>query len=279
MIRDAVGEIVGDERLPLEDHGLADLQEALRRSKVTCAALAGAFLQAIGSSDDDPAARALRAVAAAADRSGLANAFHNPAHTREVAVNWWLLARLHGAVSGPLARQMRLLGLIAAFGHDVGHDGGGSGNSPDGNAFRLETIAVGIVAREMRRARMTESDCAIVAAMILSTDVREGYAHLRESGPVDARFAPFADPLVLLSARMLRDADLLPSAGTSVAAYRARTAELEREEGRGGRAPSGDMAAYFFDHIVERRFLSPAGQRFASILHVIAASATGRSSP
>lgn len=252
------------------DRALADLHDGLRREGVSCAALAAAFMEALGA--DAPA---LAAVAAEADRSGRDNAFHNPAHSREVATNWWLLARLHGSAEPVLDGHAILLGLIAAFGHDLSHDGRGNVVGGDYVPFRLERVAADIVEGIMTDAGMAPECRAKVSAMILSTDVRHGYPHLSGGGADEHDFTPLAEAVVLLSARMLRDADLMPSAGTSIAAYRARTAELEREGGLPAGSLSGDAAAAFFDKVAERRFLSPAAQPFAGTLHMIATEATG----
>lgn len=255
--------------------GLARLQERLRGEAIPCAELAVVLIRAVGINEREPLARALAAVAAAADHSGLANAFHNPAHSREVAVNWWLLARLHGSAEPALSREAVLLGLIAAFGHDLHHDGRGNGAGEAYVAFRLERIATAAVTDLMRRAGAPPESCAAVSAMILCTDIQAGYLQLAGTGPDNQDFAALADETVYLSARMLRDADLLPSAGTSIEAYRARTAELERESGLPSGALSGEAATGFFDHVVERRFLSPAARVFAGNLAAIAALAIG----
>jgi len=259
----------------LAGHGLARLQEHLRGEAVSCAELAASMAQASGVDQRAPLALALAAVAAAADRSGLDNAFHNPAHTREVAVNWWLLARLHGSAHRPLAREAILLGLTAAFGHDLHHDGRGNGADDCHVAFRLETVAAAAVDDLLRAAGVSGQCRAAVSAMILCTDVQAGYAQLADPDLADPRFAALADETTLLSARMLRDADLMPSAGTSITAYRARTAELEQEAGLPLGALGGDAARGFFDQVVERRFLSPAAQHFAGNLAAIAGEAAG----
>ena len=260
---DICAAVVAATRDTVTGDGLAGLQAAVRLADPSGVALATAFVDALA--DKTPAADALIAVAAAADRSGVENAFHNPAHSREVAIDWWLLARMQGVV-GPL-------GLIAAFGHDLGHDGVSPADAPP---YRLEALAATATTDIMRDAGVGEQDRAAVAAMILATDVSEGYAQLAGHGAIDPRFAPFENAATLAAARLLRDADLMPSAGTSIEAYHARTAELECELRLPLGGLSGAAAAAFFDRVVERHWLSPAAQIFAPTLAKIALAATGR---
>lgn len=277
-MRDSIiDQILSANRATLDGDGLALLHERLREENPTCVELCVEFCRALGVMDRN-AANALIDIAKIADRSGTDNPFHNPAHSREVTVNWWLLARLHGTAPPALTRAAMLLGLIAAMGHDLHHDGQGNGVGAAHIPFRLESVAAATTEAVLCRHGVPENSRATVTAMILSTDVRNGYPYLEGAGVGDARFAPLGDEVILLCAQMLRDADLLPSAGTSIAAYRARTAELERESGLTPGAWGGAAGATFFETVVRHRFLSPAARLFAPNLAMIAA-ASGASAP
>ena len=217
---------------------------------------------------------AIELIAAEADRSGAANPYHNPAHTRDVTVAWANLAalnnHLHGRGQAPLALDPAALaiGLIAALGHDLLHDG--TGNIAPGaqrrDHFRLESVAAARVASLLAQCGLPAARVAIATAAILATDTVAGYAALRwpprQGGrpPAHPGLAPLSDPTTWLIAAMLRDADLMTSAGLTAAEYDRQTALLSEEQGRAfGTAAA---AAQFFNQIARGGFISPAGAVF-----------------
>lgn len=263
-----IAEIARADAATITPDWFAACHDRLRAADPTCVAIAAALLAAGGVAADRPIARAALLVAATADVSGRGNPFHNPAHAREVCVNWWLLWRI-APIGDP---DLLPLGLVAALGHDLAHDGRGNMAGGIHIPFRHERVAAGVVGAMLAHSGAAAATDAITA-MILTTDVEAGYRALAD--PAGARWAaPLrADPRLLDAARRLRDADLLPSAGTSVAAYRARTTELERELGLAAGRLGGAAAAGFFERIVGHRFLSEPAQRFTPTLRAIEAIA------
>jgi hypothetical protein len=275
------------------DH-LARLMATVSQSGLSCGDVARSI---IGRFDADASAlhAAMVAVADHADRSGTANAFHNPQHSRDVGVIWINLAlannRLARSGQAPqrLSDRELMLGICAAFGHDMGHDGTSNNvttTGPDGIArsqriaFRLETVAADCVCDILHAHGAEAADMATTRAAILATDVVDGYAALEtalggfESGQApkpDGDFAALADPAVTLIAAILRDADVMPSAGLSAGEYDRNTALLERELGfpRHHLGPAG--AEEFFGSALGGRFLSPPGKLFQTRLNALRA--------
>jgi hypothetical protein len=221
-------------------------------------------------------------ICADADRSGRANAYHNPAHSREVGVNWFCLALLHNALCDqagqePLSRSQLAVGLCAAFAHDLDHDG--VGNADDAGVYRpfwLESLAADHGAGVMATARVGSNDIASVRCAILLTDPRCGYPVLEASLTPDFRveqtmalrpeFACLVESSVRLMAAILRDADLMPSAAMTACDHDARTREMLIEQGREPQAQDRSSTDAFLSGLVGGRFLSPAGRRFQSDL-------------
>jgi len=262
---------------------MSRLHAVLREQDVACADVGAALLRHLAVSSEAPLARALLAICRDADRSGRANAYHNPAHSREVGVNWFCLALLHNrlAVAGGPALRLDVsaivVGLCAAFGHDLGHDGRGNVDA-DGvyHPFWLETMAADQVAARMTAARVSAQAIAWVRCAILLTDSRCGYPILEAaiaSDPDDA--APPANPelhvlsqpLARLMASLLRDADLMPSAAMPARDHDARTHEMMIELGRGDVESDWASTDAFLSDLMGARFLSAAGARFQGDLN------------
>jgi hypothetical protein len=252
---------------------LAAVLGRLHAAEMSCAAVA----QQIADAWDVPAPfrRALEALGHEADRSGIDNAYHNPAHTRDVAVIWANLARLHEALARsddslvPLRPQDVAAGICAALGHDLLHDG--VGNVVGGTrsedplqrvAFRLERIAASRVRAVLGAAGLEPAMAAGITAAILVTDPVEGFAALKAAGDVApmGEFAPLADATWQLMAQMLRDADLLTSIGLTATEYDRQSALLAQEIGED--LNTAESAAQLFDRAAVERFASPAGGLF-----------------
>jgi hypothetical protein len=255
------------------------VHNVLRAREVSCATIGSAFLERLGVSVTAPLAQALLKICADADQSGRANAYHNPAHSREVGVNWFCLAFLHNALSGHssgfglLGASDIVVGLCAAFGHDLDHDG--RGNTENGGFYRpfwLEARAAEQVASWMEAAGASAEEVAGVRCAILLTDPLSGYpmleASLKPSFDIEQavsvrpEFAHLADPAVRLISAMLRDADLMPSAAMAAHDLDARTREMLIEQGRDGAAPDRASTDAFLSGLVGGLFLSPPGARF-----------------
>jgi hypothetical protein len=273
------------------DH-LAELIVTLNDQSVSCGDVARSMVMQLEASA--PSLRgAVVTIADRADQSGKDNAFHNPQHSRDVAVIWLSLAlannrlaRANGA-SHRLTKRELLLGACAAFGHDLAHDGTSNnvpGNGSDGAergtrvAFRLERLAADCVCEALQTHRADPAEVAAARAAVLTTDIVDGYAVLDaalspaglgdEAAP---EFAPLRDPAVALLAVILRDADVLPSAGLTAREYDRNTALLEAELGipRNSLGPVGTEE--FFGRVLRGQFLSPPGKLFQSRLDTLRA--------
>jgi hypothetical protein len=275
------------------DH-LTRLMAIVSRSGLSCGDVARSI---VGRFDAGASGlrNALVAIADRADRSGTANAFHNPQHSRDVGVIWVNLALANNglAQSGEAPRRLSdhelMLGVCAAFGHDIGHDGttnNATTAGPDGVArseriaFRLETVAADCVSGILHAQGADQADIAAVRAAILATDVVDGYAALEaalarfEAGGTtrpNGDFAAFDDPAVTLIAAILRDADVMPSAGLSAREYDRNTALLEVELGLPRHAIGAAGAEEFFGCVLGGRFLSPPGKLFQPRLDALRA--------
>ena len=274
------------------DH-LAELIVALNDQAVSCGDVARSMLVQLRTNAPPKLSGAVLAIADRADRSGEANAFHNPQHSRDVGVIWLSLAlannrlALAGTAPGRLSDRELLLGMCAAFGHDLDHDGTSNNVAtagPDGTerttrvAFRLERLAADCVCEALQAHGAEPAEVAAARAAVLTTDIVDGYAMLdaavspsgvaREAA---ADFAPLRDPAVALLAVILRDADVLPSAGLTAREYDRNTALLEAELGIPRHSLGPDGTEEFFGRVLRGRFLSPPGKLFQPRLDALRA--------
>lgn len=219
---------------------------------------------------------ALLEVAEEADRSGRDNAYHNPVHSRDVGVVFANLARLQSLLAtgtDAVDAGAFLAGCCAAFGHDLGHDGSDGG--PDGEPFRLERIAADTVGSIMTRHRVLPALVERACAAILVTDVHGGYRALdrarREpaSPPQAGTLRALADPAAREMASLLRDADVLQSAGLTPADHDRQTARLEAERGMPSHTMGARGADFFLKDVIRGRFLSDAGEVFQPRLDLL----------
>jgi hypothetical protein len=260
------------------DHTAAELPEALSRLLAGLAALSvtnaeAAERLAAALSLHGPSLSAMRLVAQDADLSGAQNSYHNPAHTRAVAVGWANLAVVHnrlaaqGCAGDVLSPEIMALGLCAAFGHDLDHDGVGNfvtEPGPDGMpvtrrvAFRLEIIAADHTAALLNGCGIDPVLVSAVHAAIMVTEPEEGLGTLeRESA---TQWGALTRPDMYCAAQMLRDADLLASVALTAADHDRQTALLGAEIGADLSHPAA--AAHLFRRAIAERFHSPAGVLF-----------------
>ena len=210
---------------------------------------------------------ALIDVALAADASSVANAYHNPVHSRDVGVIFANLMRLQTAITTGTANPDAtdfLTGCCAAFGHDIGHDG----SNGDGAPFRLERIAADTVGAIMEHHTVDTHLIERVYCAILATDVGNGYRALDEA----ARGSLSDDVPTCLRglegrknrdvASLLRDADVMQSAGLTPEDHDRQTARLEKERGIPPYSMGVRGADFFFKDLIQGRFLSQAGHLF-----------------
>jgi hypothetical protein len=245
---------------------LQDLDACAVSNVQLCRAIAA---KADGIADARPIANALIEIGEAADRSGLSNAYHNPAHSRDVGAVFLNLARLEFLDERDRNAALRtiVLGCCAAFGHDIGHDGGDSSGAP----FRLERVAAGIVGDILRRNGVPLRLAEMAECAVLTTDVHEGYeildAALRgapiQLGPeAPAALRLIADPVTRHLAFLLRDADVMQSAGLSPDDHDRQTRRLEAEQGIPRNTLGARGADFFLRDMIRGHFLSEAGHLF-----------------
>jgi hypothetical protein len=260
---------------------LSRLLVQLRRRGCSCADVAGALASAwaLPASHAEAAIRLGRE----ADGSGLSNGYHNPGHTRDVTVLWanlaWLNNRLAqaGRTAVALERPDIAVGIFAALGHDLLHDGignivlrpapeAGEVQQPLRIPFRLERIAADHASGLLQDCGVGGDLIAPVAAAILTTDPVDGFAALRNAAAGHA-FPP--DCAALLSLRrpawqcvasMLRDADLLASVGLSAVEHDRQSALLAEEIGVDVNTP--EQVEKLFETAAAERLRSPAGALF-----------------
>ena len=258
---------------------LRDLRDSATSCRDICRALAGAF----SDEDEGGVSLALDAIGAAADASGTGNAYHNPDHSRAVGVSWLNLARIHNrnAPARRIGAHAFLLGCCAAFGHDIFHDGTTNMTAGVVVPFRLERLAADFASAKLAAHGVARRDVLAVRAAILCTDVSAGYpvlaAALAKKPPppsasldTDA-FARLADPQPQLAACLLRDADLLQSAGLRACDHDRATRAILAERGLAAQLSKHATAELLFGKVLDGRFWSDAGALFQPSLDTLRA--------
>jgi hypothetical protein len=254
----------------------------LRRNQSSCQEIAESVTASW--EIDGPDRDAIDRIAREADRSGFRNAYHNPAHTRDVTVSWANLAvlnnHLHHHERAPLRLEKHglAIGLMAALGHDLRHDGttnhagprrrqGGRGAGRTRIPFRLESIAAEKVGQIMAKSKVDPAKAASVTAAIMATDPVDGYSALEHHAGkfhsdivLHEGLAPLQDPACWHVAALLRDADLVTSAGLSAAEHDHQAGLLMQELGLDEETP--DDTERFFGETARGGFASPAGALF-----------------
>lgn len=265
----------------------------LRDSGESCRSIAAKLAAVLAGHCEAGLLRALDAIAAAADESGLANAYHNPDHSRAVGVSWVNLARINNnlAESGAataIGAHGFALGACAAFGHDLFHDGTTNMAGPGGLVvpFRLEILAADFVAAQLAAQGVGRDDVLTARAAILATDVSAGYPVLESALEAGAgmaaaalhaeEFARLRDPEPCLVATLLRDADLLQSAGLRAGDHDRATRAILAERGLAGQLSIHATAELLFGKVLKGRFWSQAGAAFQPSLDMLRALNTLR---
>ena len=184
-----------------------------------------AAMETIGVPAAAPLYRAAQGLARDIDAgigAGAANPYHNSQHFCEV-----MLASLYLSLRAPVTPAQRAQLLVAALAHDFHHDGQSSKTTP----FRLERLTVQATAPYLDAAGVPADEQRRIFALILATETTIGapfarrcYRHLAlgETPPrLDGIEAPLAviaaDAELALQAVLLGEADVLPSAGLTVA--------------------------------------------------------------
>lgn len=151
------------------------------------------------------------------------NAYHNNQHICEVMLSSYFLSLLF---SGGLNKQETAEIILAALIHDFQHDGKLNGDTP----FRLERNAINEAAPYLLAARMPQTQQQKITGFILATDstislnlIRACYLHhiygdpLPELPSAVPEFRTISeDPLKLIQASILCEADILPSIGLTI---------------------------------------------------------------
>lgn len=182
----------------------------------------------------DPAlARACAAVAAVVDADPAAfdrHAYHNRQHYCEVALTAYGLCLLEG-----LDVASTQLVLLAALIHDVVHAG-----SPQ-PAFIQERASVESLRPQLQAAGLAAAQMDRLMALVLATEPTRGTGFMaaawrgsRPPAPADAPelAALLADPALARLARIVCEADVLPSMGLGAAHAQRVQQRLAREWGR-----------------------------------------------
>lgn len=212
----------------------------------------------LGLDENDPATKALlkagNAIATKIDlghADGGDNAYHNKGHFIDVLKSAALLARINdqtaeAAGEPKLNNKHKAALLVAALIHDYGHDG--KGNSPDGTRvpFRLEGQAVNTARPDLEAAGVDQATIGVIGAAVLSTDVGGPHHAAKEAREAlltgktpeikdpetrQALEPLLDDPQAAQVAALLRTADILPSAGLSVAHQSYQSDSLSQEVG------------------------------------------------
>lgn len=184
--------------------------------------------------------------------------YHNRQHFCEVALTAYILCLLNQ--QGARATQ---LVLLAALLHDFVHEGAPS------EAFVLERASVDQARGALVRAGLSPADIRRVTALVLATDVVQGNAFMaavcrvhadgRSLAPAVPAAAPeLADLLVdrelAQQARILCEADILPSIGLNLAHALCVQDRLAKEWGRP--LDAADKLA-FIDAVLGHGFIGP----------------------
>jgi hypothetical protein len=184
-----------------------------------------AVARCTGASEDTPLIVAGRRLAEVIDNgvgAGHRNAYHNAQHFCEVMLGAYFLSLL-----ADLDTNSRLEVVLAALIHDFHHDGTVNGPIP----FRLERKAVNEATPYLVDAGVPELQRRHIAALVLATEMVNGQAmahachehHVRASTRPEIHIAApelaelADDSIVARQALIVREADVLPSVGLSLA--------------------------------------------------------------
>jgi hypothetical protein len=225
--------------------------------------LTGALVEHIGLGANTPVACTCRNAAGAVSR-WRGRAYHSARHHAEVATNAIVLAAIaarRGSAMPP--RDLGIL-LAAAVAHDIHWEPA------------LEHVRFAMEAKSAATLDAIAAECGVGAedrhamrALVLATEPRSRADLAAPAPPAPAGNLPeplawlLREPRLVRLAALLSDADLLSSAGLSLAWTRVQGQRLARET----RSTLGEAERkFFFDSIVGPRFLSPGGDYFAGNL-------------
>ena len=201
-----------------------------------------------------PVGQACLAVAAAV-AAWRGHPYHSARHHAEVATNAAVLAEVAGAAGTPVPPRQHGLLLAAAFAHDYLYE-------PGGERFTAETRSAAAMGAIAATCGMLPEERADLHCLILATE--PGFRRVL-SGGLPCPGLPeelaglLARPDLVGLAALLSDADLLSSAGLSMAWHRVQHGRLERELGR---RITADENLTFLQQVVGPGFLSAGGRFF-----------------
>lgn len=219
------------------------------------------LLADIGLAAGAPLACTCRAAAEAVSR-WKGSAYHSARHHAEVATNAMVVAAISSHRGYPLPRHDLGLLLAAALAHDIYWN-----SEAAQTRFAAETRSAEALADIAAECGVAAADRAAMRVLVMVTDPQsradlaglvDGTGTRRELLPPLASVA--GNQRLLRLAALLSDADLLSSAGLTLAWTRVQGERLSVEN----QAPLGTAVwQHFFDAIVGPNFLSVGGQHFA----------------
>jgi hypothetical protein len=221
----------------------------LRKSKTHPEKITPVLMEKLGYGTDTVLGKAALDISEVAGGIADQPTYHNPQHITEVIVASFCLGKREHLDDERLAEV-----LIAAAGHDLGHDG-----STNKTPYSLETRSYEIAYPLMEHAGMSPEAIDRVGQMILATDFVHGVPIVRENYRTGKKYGMHADPEVqLLNAQclILTEADILFSCFNE--SYNEMLSSLLSEEW--GKGPELELGARIgFLQSVE--FISEASQQ------------------
>ena len=268
-----------------------------------------AFADHVGLEKSHNLRPAAKALGEAAELSGLANGYHNPFHTFQVDYNTALLLSFNqhlaeknvpGAVV--LSPEQMVTTMVAAVGHDLGHDGKtnhkfGADGTPqldaDGKLIRvpsrLEQIAVDRTGAILRKNGVADDIVQNVAAIIYGTEptestnaVKQAYLYITGLGAgappvVPEKLSPLLENRELaVMANIVGSADVLGSVLTPE--YEKRMSGKLSKEHRREMGPA-DTLGFLKFVIGEDGFAGPVGGFFNPNIRLLRKTAEAELAP
>lgn len=169
-------------------------------------------------------------IAAAADKSGVDNAYHNPLHTAQVA-----MMTAYFCVNDRLYERDYLIALCAALGHDLGHAGKGN---PKQDIIFNERIAANAVAKILGKRGAEKGAIDDVRTIILSTSPDGPHSYVKNDcagdPPVSEQWRLVENRRLINLAKIVCDADIFVSAGINVESTNRSATLLNAEAKKAG---------------------------------------------
>lgn len=232
---------------------------------------------------------------------GHGNSYHNRNHMFEVPTAMAALLKIHenGGYEPKLDEEDKLVLLISALSHDLGHNGKGNGMGKDRVPLLTENRAIELAKPVIRAFYTDDAECervfAKVEVIIAATDIGGGdkspakffadYAKYQRgelnTAPVPPlhsleKFVPLleSDPKLAHMCLLMQDADLLPSIGLTPEWAERQEARLSHEFPSGPHTDEHHAyksALWFYDNLADLK--SAAGKEFLANFETIKAHA------